>query len=199
MERLAVQSGKWFQRCIELNCWGGGWLSKGFNLLWSMYSHTDMPKCNWSRLKSWSFSFEIWGRSIAVWDFFHANCIVLTVCFTLPILDQCAWCKMGKMWTYLIGNVNELCQCDTILSGAIINVQHAATTGNCMYLFPPKPKAKSTSVASDWLGSWHMEMNVSKHWCRHWVTATSHTPLPVWFLCNDLGSLDSRLLSFAAP
>lgn len=196
MERLAVQ---WFQHCIELNCWGGGWLSKGFNLLWSMYSHTDMPKCNWSRHKSWSFSFEIWGCSFAVWDFFRAKCIAQTVCFTLPVLDQCAWCKTGKMWTYLIGNVNEL----SLWRYNLIWCDNKCVT--CSYhrrlpvFIPPKTKAKPVSVASDWLGSWHMEMNVSKHWCRHWVTATSHTPLLVWFPCNDPGSLDSRLLSLAAP
>lgn len=38
---------------------GGGWLSKGFNLLWSVYSHTDMPKCNWSPYKSRPFPLEI--------------------------------------------------------------------------------------------------------------------------------------------
>lgn len=66
----------------------------------------------------------------------------------------------------------------------------------CVY---SPPKNQNHIRFSDLPGSWHMEMNFSKHRSKHWVTATSHTPLPVWFLCNDLGSLDSRLLSFAAP
>lgn len=63
-----------------------------------------------------------------------------------------------------------------------------------MHLFLPKYNYR----APDWLRSWHMEINVSKHWRTRWVTDTSSTPLPVWLLCNNLGSLDSRLLSCAA-
>lgn len=78
----------------------GGWLSKGFNLLRSMYSHTDTPKCNWSRYKSWSFSFEIWECSFEIFFFscelYHLNSMFYPV-----------WCAQWISYSYLIGKVNE--------------------------------------------------------------------------------------------
>lgn len=42
---------------------------------------------------------------------------------------------------------------------------------------PPKQKNKTKQhiLVSHWPG--YMEMRISKHWCNHWVMATSHTHL----------------------
>lgn len=107
---------------------GGGWLSKGFNLLWSMYSHTDMPKCNWSRYKSRSFSFEIWGCSFVVWIFFPCelyllNSVFYPACYRSQCMVQNANLFKGRCFFFRYNLIWWDNKC-------------VATTCNHIYIFP---------------------------------------------------------------
>lgn len=134
-----------------------------------------MPKCNWKPYKSPSFPFEIWGCSFAVWiSFFLRNSPSKHVFFLACIRSGHA-------------NVSAEIQSHLWCDKPKICVRRQQT---CDFI----PRYKTWVV---FMIFWGYEINVSELIGE--VAATSHTLIPVWFQHNDLGSLDSRLLSRAAP